>query len=178
MFPGLANTVGASAYRVIDTTKYANGLHTISWAATDNAGISEGIGSRYFTIQNGTASLQRDQTPLEAGGHDSIGTGSHDAIFVRLGYDETRAFEPLARGDDGAFLVRSDALDLLTIRLPGVTAGYTVADGQSRELPIGSTLDAAHGVFTWQPGPGFLGEYELVFAQSTERIVVRVRMAP
>jgi hypothetical protein len=37
---------------VIDTTKLANGLHTISWLVTDSAGVSEGIGSRFFTVNN------------------------------------------------------------------------------------------------------------------------------
>jgi hypothetical protein len=33
----------------------------------------------------------------------------------------------------------------------------------SRALPAGSTLDSATGLFTWQPGPGFVGRYRLVF---------------
>ncbi len=32
------------------------------------------------------------------------------------------------------------------------------------KLPIGSTLDAKRGIFYWQPGPGFAGEYRLEFA--------------
>jgi len=30
-------------------------------------------------------------------------------------------------------------------------------------LPIGSTFDAEGGIFYWQLGPGFLGEYTLEF---------------
>jgi hypothetical protein len=52
LFPGYANTDGAIAHFTIDTTLLANGLHTIFWVATDNLGRSEGIGSRYFTVQN------------------------------------------------------------------------------------------------------------------------------
>jgi hypothetical protein len=52
LFPGYANTNGAIGFFVIDTTKYANGLHTIEWVVTDSAGVSAGIGSRYFTIAN------------------------------------------------------------------------------------------------------------------------------
>ena len=55
LFPGLANSVGPVGYRAIDTTKYANGVHTIAWVVTDSAGQAEGIGSRYFNIQNGNA---------------------------------------------------------------------------------------------------------------------------
>jgi hypothetical protein len=53
LFPGFANSNGASAFFLLDTTPYADGLHTIQWTATDNAGNSDGIGSRYFLIQNG-----------------------------------------------------------------------------------------------------------------------------
>ena len=36
----------------MNTTKYANGVHTIYWIATDDAGAADGIGSRYFNIVN------------------------------------------------------------------------------------------------------------------------------
>jgi len=42
-------------------------------------------------------------------------------------------------------------------------SGYLRVKDELRPLPIGSTLDSARGVFYWQPGPGFLGDYELVF---------------
>ena len=52
LFPGYANTDGAVGYFVLDTTSLANGIHTISWSVTDNLGRAEGIGSRYFWVQN------------------------------------------------------------------------------------------------------------------------------
>ena len=52
LFPGYANSMGAVGYYSIDTTTLANGTHTISWTVTDSAGVSNGIGSRYFTVQN------------------------------------------------------------------------------------------------------------------------------
>lgn len=39
---------------------YANGTHTIAARVTDNAGNTEGIGFRYFTISN-----QGAQVPVE-----------------------------------------------------------------------------------------------------------------
>ena len=50
-----------------------------------------------------------------------------------------------------------------------------------RPLPIGSTLDAG-GVFSWLPGPGFIGTYDLVFQASDGnvrkvRIVIEPRFA-
>ena len=52
LFPGYANSNGAAGYFYLDTTAYENGVHTIQWTAKDNTGNTDGIGSRYFTIQN------------------------------------------------------------------------------------------------------------------------------
>ena len=55
LFPGYPNTSdgnGAIGYFEIDTTQYANGVHTIAWVVIDGAGLARGIGSRYFTIAN------------------------------------------------------------------------------------------------------------------------------
>jgi hypothetical protein len=52
LFPGYVNSNGAVGYFYLDTTAYENGVHTIQWTVTDSAGNTDGIGSRYFTIQN------------------------------------------------------------------------------------------------------------------------------
>ncbi len=52
LFPGYANSSGANAYYYLDTTKFSNGVHTVAWVAVDNAGNTDGIGSRYFYIRN------------------------------------------------------------------------------------------------------------------------------
>ncbi len=52
LFPGYNNSNGAVGYYYLDTTQYENGVHTISWSVKDNAGNTDGIGSRYFTVQN------------------------------------------------------------------------------------------------------------------------------
>ena len=52
LFPGYANTDGAVGYFVLDTTALANGIHTIAWSVTDDSGRADGIGSRYFWVQN------------------------------------------------------------------------------------------------------------------------------
>lgn len=51
-FPGYANSFGAVGYFVLDTTRYPDGIHSIQWVATDSAGNTDGIGSRYFLIDN------------------------------------------------------------------------------------------------------------------------------
>lgn len=52
LFPDSANSNGAVGYYHIDTTQLANGVHTISWSVTDSTGLTSGIGSRFFTVQN------------------------------------------------------------------------------------------------------------------------------
>ena len=59
---------------------------------------------------------------------------------------------------------------------------YLLVGDELRPLPIGSTLDPATGVFAWQPGPGFLGEYTFVFVREKagghrEKTFVRVTIA-
>ena len=52
LFPGYNNSNGAAGYFYLDTTPYANGVHTIGWSVSDDAGNSDGFGPRLFTIQN------------------------------------------------------------------------------------------------------------------------------
>ncbi|MBN2415223.1 T9SS type A sorting domain-containing protein [bacterium] len=58
LFPGYTNSNGAAFYMNLNTTGYADGVHTIFAVVTDDAGNADGIGSRYFSIDNGT--LVRD----------------------------------------------------------------------------------------------------------------------
>ncbi|MCP4150458.1 MAG: hypothetical protein GY757_22110 [bacterium] len=41
--------------------------------------------------------------------------------------------------------------------------GYLKVGKKLKPLPIGSTLDMKKGIFYWAPGPGFTGEFELLF---------------
>jgi len=62
IFPGYANSDGAVGYFTLDTTQYADGVHTIAWMVKDNAGNEAGIGSRFFTISNHSATSSRPGT--------------------------------------------------------------------------------------------------------------------
>jgi hypothetical protein len=53
-FPAF-NTTGAGRGIVLDTTRYADGLHTIGFLVTDSTGRSDGVGGRFFTIDNSSA---------------------------------------------------------------------------------------------------------------------------
>jgi hypothetical protein len=52
LFQGYRNSGGAVGFYVIDTTRLANGIHTIAWIVRDNTGATQGIGSRFFTVAN------------------------------------------------------------------------------------------------------------------------------
>jgi hypothetical protein len=51
---------------------------------------------------------------------------------------------------------------------------------QLRALPIGSALDTRKAIFYWQPGPGFLGDYSLIFIDSerNEMKKINVKILP
>jgi archaellum component FlaG (FlaF/FlaG flagellin family) len=71
--------------------------------------------------------------------------------------------------------VTIDVKELGHIELPlGATSGYVLVNGERAALPIGSTLQ--NGVFYWQLGPGFLGDYPFVF-ERPDGTDVRVRMS-
>lgn len=54
LFPGYANSNGAVGYFIIDTRLLTNGLHSIAWSVRDSAGRTNGIGSRFFRVNNGS----------------------------------------------------------------------------------------------------------------------------
>jgi hypothetical protein len=52
LFPGYANSNGAVGVFQFDSTGLTNGLHTISWVVRDDGGAFQGVGSRFFAVQN------------------------------------------------------------------------------------------------------------------------------
>ena len=167
LFPGLANSNGAVGFFYIDTTALANGVHTISWNVFDNAGRGDGIGSRYFTVLN-TGTVAPPAVTDEP-----VAAPADDSITARVGF---RQLEALPRASDGRYLVDTEELDRVELRV-GASEGHLLVAGELRSLPIGSTLRG--GVFYWQAGPGFLGEYELVFGRpGAAPVRVRVVIHP
>ena len=107
-------------------------------------------------------------------------------------------FDPGARGDgvvrrlrarDGAVRVVTLApLERLQVTLSddeescaGTWAGYLVSGETLGDLPVGAAIDRT-GTFYWQPGPGFIGTFELLFVRtacdgSKQRLPVTVTIA-
>jgi hypothetical protein len=74
--------------------------------------------------------------------------------------------------------VRLAPLDRLELWLGAVDGGYLVANGTLRDLPPGSRLDPARGLFTWTPSVGYFGTYRLAFVRGSEQIAVDVTIRP
>ncbi|MCX6581032.1 MAG: hypothetical protein NT166_12710 [Candidatus Aminicenantes bacterium] len=157
LFPVLNNSNGAVGYFYLNTKKYNDGVHTISWTVKDNAGNEDGIGSRYFTITNNDG-----PTGMSAASGSSF-----------KGWDETA--EPIETYPDetGIKQVDIDELGRIEISLPGCIGGNLTVGHERQPLPIGSTLDTHEGVFYWQPGPAFIGTYRFEFLQEDSDGVIK-----
>jgi hypothetical protein len=56
---------------------------------------------------------------------------------------------------------------------------YSVVDGQLRGLPTGASFDSSRGILYWQPGVGYIGNYDFVILTSgNKRIPVRIVLQP
>ena len=177
-FPGYANSGGAAGYFDLDTTAYADGVHTISWSAVDNAGNTDGIGSRYFSVQNSISqsAARRGDLSWLAGSDGTpnisdIPVDYSAPVFVKQGYHGY--VEPMETYPDNSGIITVSIRELERIEIwvgagnaPEVLyTGYQIAGERFLPLPVGSTLDEERGIFYWQPGPGFVGEYRFVFIE-------------
>jgi hypothetical protein len=176
-FPGFSNSEAAGGHFLFDWTTLTNGLHTIGWLVTDDCNRADGVGSRYFNVTNGTSVLAAPLIPVGAASLRAAETESSDPITVAYGYGELpRIVEPGLAGSRTIEVKLGDRIELRTPR--GYETAHQIVGGQTRGLPIGSTWDAASGTFYWQPAPGFLGRYRIVFSNGRERISVRVVVVP
>ncbi len=194
-FPGYANSNGAVGYFSLDTTGYADGLHTIAWSAVDNAGNADGIGSRYFTVRNASPSATPstpDPSRLKAA--SVLPEDFRAPVFVRQGFAPTSPAELILPEEDGSLRVRIAPVSRIVLSFedenvlrdsgseirarrrafaekPEVgrdlsSAAYEQVGDELRPLPVGASFDPIDGIFYWQPGPGFSGEYTIVFLKS------------
>ncbi len=171
LFPGYKNSNGAVGFFHINTPTLTNGVHTISWNVFDDLQRGEGLGSRYFSVLNagssGGLAAMEDAIDQPAANQDAR---------IHHGLHLNRRLEPIAPDSDGAYAVTMEEVGHIELHL-GATSGTLVVAGEVHALPIGSTLMG--GVFYWQPGPGFLGDYTLKFERPDgTKIPVRVTIIP
>jgi hypothetical protein len=191
-YPGVSTALAVFG---LDTTTLTNGVHTIFWIATGTgtSGTS-GIGSRFITVSNGSdvaglsSSAAASKTATVIAAAPTTHTASLDAevaslpadlsaVQGRRGYDLDSALQTYTPSS-GRIDVRSEELDRIEPHLSGTEGhqytGYLRTPGGLRPLPIGSSLDASTGTFTWTPGVGFYGSYDLTFVRwSDGRAVAR-----
>ena len=107
-------------------------------------------------------------------------------VWGRTGFDPATARVPVPPDAAGVRHIGIPELGRLELTLPGqpreeselasaaarlsgvgaprsVVDGFLVANDTLRDLPAGSHLDPATGIFTWAPGPGYIGTYRLTF---------------
>jgi len=216
-FPGLNNTSGPVGAFFLNTTALTNGVHTIFWIATDDAGAADGIGSRYFNIVNtgtaaadatgnlsslrvpgfSTASHREERSDLATSTIETLSNllPSFDPLAVKRGFDMTAPPETMIPDNFGSIHIEMKEVERVEIELGGNPdssatmseapryEGYLRVGDILRPLPLGSTLDPSTGRFSWLPGPGFIGSYDLVFLKTdgfgiTRRISIRVMIRP
>ena len=145
-FLGYANSAGAIGYYQFNTTTLANGVHTMGWVVTDSAGNAEGIGSRYFTVLNGsetsTMTLEASTSIQEmsgggaetrvsaaVGSSSGLDAASVDSIPVsvvpvyrRDGFDQNASLEFAAADERGIVRVNVETAGRVTLALPPAPA--------------------------------------------------------
>ena len=190
LFPGYNNTDHAVGVFLLDTTAYADGVHTIAWVVTDSNGAIDGIGSRYFTIDNsgGGSSVVASLNAQAVAEVRARSMDAGGAVHVRKGFDEAAPLE-VVPVRAGTRQIVGYELERVEVHLSAggergwLYEGFMVAGGSRRALPIGSTLDGASGRFYWQPAAGFIGTYDLLFVRTAaggrvEEIPVEIVLQP
>jgi hypothetical protein len=138
---------------------------SVSWVVYDNRGHGDGVGSRGFTVWNtGTGNVPSSEGPIES--------ASNQAVTLSRGFHASRRAEVLTLKDTGEYSIDIEELERMELQL-GATSGYLVGNGERRDLPVGSSLEA--GAFHWHVDPGFLGAYALEFERA-DGTTLRARM--
>jgi hypothetical protein len=174
LFPGYANSNGAHANFDFNTTAFGNGLHTIQWIATDDAGNTDGIGSRFFTIMNadaGSSALSKSATAFNGkllrdfresrASNSSLDNST--PVSVKTGFHPWKGAQNAFPDKDGIIRIGTKELERVEVHLDSPALGFQVVGNEYRSLPPGSHFDLEKGVFYWMPGPAYLGEYKLLF---------------
>jgi hypothetical protein len=84
-------------------------------------------------------------------------------VKIKKGYNQRIEPKTLYPDKNGIISIEIKELERLEIHL--FEPGHKNSTLKVNQLPIGSTLDSERGVFYWTPGPGFVGEYRLIFIE-------------
>jgi hypothetical protein len=81
---------------------------------------------------------------------------------------------PFTHDASGRIVVAIEELGRVELEV-NASSGYMETPAGPAPLPSGSRLDPSTGTFTWQPGAGFLGVFNLVFDDLRVRIIISPR---
>jgi hypothetical protein len=173
LYPGV-NT--ALAVYTFSTAGLANGQHTIAWSVTDSMGGTAGVGSRYFTVSKpaSVSASMAAAVPVPLDNAAALATLEPAVIVGRRGFAADAPLRRFRPDANGLVTVHAEEIDRIELHLAEAQSnasesrysGYMRAGADLLPLPIGSSLDAATGELTWQPGTGFVGPYDFVFVRS------------
>ncbi|HEX6464346.1 MAG TPA: BACON domain-containing carbohydrate-binding protein, partial [Vicinamibacterales bacterium] len=194
LFPGHANTNGAVGFFILNTTTLSNGVHTIAWGVSDTVGNTEGIGSRFFTVLNGSSSsvmttpaLVQGSSGLEPTTREAAPDGAAVGLLASSVAAATPVSDvpsyaqqgfasnaPLSIIDTGVIETQELGVVRVLVGAPisgsGGYEGYLVKSGRLDVLPAGAFLDGQTGEFFWHPGAGFVGTYDFLFIRTQDGI--------
>jgi hypothetical protein len=92
-------------------------------------------------------------------------------VVARRSWDLDAPWRNYGVGRSGRAVLRGEEIDRFELApggRPGEThVGYLRVGDRLSRLPIRSHLDPTTGAFTWSPGVGFVGTYDLVFVRFT-----------
>ena len=152
----------------------------------DSAGSTAGIGTRYFTILNTQAAgfLQSGMKGRRVESMYSL-PSSFEPVKILRGFKRHSRPETVLVDNLGIVNLEIREVERVAVDLgKGIDyKGYMIVGNELRPLPIGSTLNMQKGTFFWLPGPGFIGEYNLVFLVQDEtglkrRINTKIKILP
>jgi alpha-mannosidase len=133
-YPGYTNSDRAAGSFRLDTTKYADGWHTLAWSAMDSAGMTGEIGSRYFRILNRVETADMDNVEVDVEDASpivgnaqlagrplsdivSIPENGMTPIFVKRGFRDEQAAETIYPETDGSIRIQIPQVSRLAIYL-------------------------------------------------------------
>jgi len=158
LFPTYNNSDGAGGFYYLDTTLYTNGVHTIAWSVTDDAGNTDGIGSRYFNVMNvnNPAAASISGFNYDYGYQDRFSIEhcptAASPVYLKKGYKAASPENACYPGSSAIITIEIKEGERIEIQSTstGYYCGYMIVGDQLKPLPVGSFLDTRRGVFYWQ----------------------------
>ncbi len=166
-YPGISKAAGNFTF---NPSSLGNGVHTIAWGVTANNGLSDGIGSRYFTVAPASGLRIDTGTTQVVAAQPSVDPGRDLGRHVRdLGPIDMAGPRLVTAG-----LQQRVVVDVSRTGVHRYDA-YLVANDSLRPLPVGASFDRQKGILYWQPGVGYSGAYDfVVVSEDRTRVPVRV----